>query len=75
MQSASRRLDLFKVIPVKLLIGQETHTLHNADLLLGVASVHSTLENETGLVSVSDGVYCISAVSWENPPPQVPSIF
>lgn len=43
VKAASRRLDLFQVVPVKLLAGQETHALHDADLLLGVASVHSPL--------------------------------
>lgn len=74
VQSASRWLDLFKVIPVKLLIGQETHTLHNANLLLGVASVHSTLENETGLVWVWVTASTVYQQFHGKIHPQVPSI-
>lgn len=46
VQAASGRLDLFKVVPVKLLVGQKTHALHNADFFLGVASVHSPLSTK-----------------------------
>lgn len=44
VKAAPRRLDLFQVVPVKLLVGQEAHALHDADLLLGVASVHTPLD-------------------------------
>lgn len=44
VEAASRRLDLLQVVPVKLLVGQEAHALHDADLLLGVASVHAPLD-------------------------------
>lgn len=43
VQAASGGLDLFQVVPVKLVVGQEAHSLHDADLLLGVASIDSTL--------------------------------
>lgn len=46
MKTTPRRLQLLQVLPVQLLAGEETHSFHDADLLLGVATVPTPLRNE-----------------------------